>query len=95
MKDVSNIDICLDLPYKPDIEALGRYFTLTPYITTRYINDTGIPMIDKVIIYDKGFKNQLNIILWRIEAKISIPNVKVLALPLDELKQITDIARNT
>ncbi len=100
MKDVSNIDICLDLPYKPNIEALGKYFTLTPFITkngvvtdTRYINDTGIPMIDKLIIYDKGFKNQLNIILWRIEAKISIPNIKVLALPLYELKQITDIAR--
>ena len=100
MKDVSNIDICLDLPYKPNIEALGRCFKLTEFITkngvvteTRYINDTGIPMIDKVIIYDKGFKNQLGNVLWRIEAKISIPNIRALALPLHEFKQIINIAR--
>lgn len=52
LKDVSNIDICVDLPYKPNVDELARYFRLTPYITnngvvtnTRYINETSIPMI--------------------------------------------------
>jgi len=93
LKDVSNIDICLDLPYKPNLASLAKYFTLTPYMTSSYINDTGIPMIDKIIIYDKGLKNTLGMILWRIEAKISIPNFKALAIPLHELKEITDIVR--
>ncbi|WP_415406928.1 hypothetical protein ACLHDG_14370 [Sulfurovum sp. CS9] len=102
LKNVSNIDICLDLSYKPNLKALSKYFTLTPYITkdgvitdTSYINDTGIPMIDKITIYNKGFKNKLDCILWRIEAMISIPNFKALALPLHEFKEIIDIARTT
>jgi len=100
MKDVSSIDLCLDLPYKPNFAALSRYFTLTPYIAkngtitdTRYLNDTGVPMLDKVTIYNKGVKNGLERTLWRIEATISIPNFKALILPLYEFKQITDIAR--
>ena len=100
MKDVSNIDICLDIPYKPNLEALSKKFTLTPFITkdgvvtdTSYINDTGILMLDKITIYNKAYKNSLKGILWRIEAKISIPNFKALMMPLYELKQITDIAR--
>ena len=100
MKNVSNIDVCLDLPYKPNVEGLSRYFTLTPYITndglitdTSYINDTGIPMIEKITIYNKAHKNLLKSILWRIEAKISIPNFKALALPLHEFKEIIDIVR--
>lgn len=102
LKNVSNVDMCLDLPYKPNMETLAKYFTLTPYITkdgvvtdTRYINDTGIPMIDKISIYNKAYKNALKAILWRIEAKISIPNFKVLAMPLHEMKEITDLARST
>lgn len=100
LKNVSNIDVCLDLPYKPNIEALAKDFALTPYITnngvitdTSYINDTGIPMIDKIIIYNKAYKNALKDILWRIEAKISIPHFKALSIPLQELKEITDIAK--
>lgn len=100
LKNISNIDICLDLPCKPDYDALGSHFTLTPYITksgvltdTRYINDTGIMMLDKIIIYNKAFKNGLEGILWRMEAKMSIPNIRALALPLHEFKQIIDIAR--
>ena len=78
MKDVSNVDICLDLPYKPNLEALSKYFTLTPFITkngivtdTSYINNTGILMLDKITIYNKAYKNRLKGILWRMEAKIS------------------------
>ncbi|HIQ28343.1 MAG TPA: hypothetical protein EYH42_07570 [Sulfurovum sp.] len=100
LKSVSNVDICLDLPYKPNIEALSKYFTLKPYITkhgvitnTSYINDTGILMIDKITIYNKAHKNNLKNELWRIEAKISIPNFRALMMPLHEFKQITDIAR--
>lgn len=100
LKDITNIDLCLDMPYKPNYEALSRYFILTPYRTkdgilteTRYINDTGVLMLEKVTIYDKAYKNELEGILWRIEAKISIPNIKLLSLPLQELKQIIEIAR--
>ena len=100
MKNVSNIDICFDMIDKPNFEALNEQFQFTPYITnkgvltnTRYINTTDIPMIEKITIYDKAFKNNLSSPLWRIEAKILIPNVNVLALPLYELKEIIDIAR--
>ena len=100
MKDVSSIDVCLDLPYKPNLQALSKLFTLTPYITkngvitdTKYINDTGTPMLDKIIFYNKAFKNGLQGTLWRIEATISIPNFRALALPLYEFKQITDLTR--
>lgn len=100
LKDISNIDVCLDLPYRPNVYELARYFKLTPYITnkgvvtdTRYINDTGNPMIEKIIIYDKAYKNNLSYTLWRIEAKMNIPNFKFLALPLHEFKEIIEIAR--
>ncbi len=102
MKDVSSVDICLDIPYKPNMNALASKYTLTPYRNkngligeTRYINDTGVMMLDKVIFYNKAFKNKLQATLWRIEATISIPNFRALALPLYEFKQITDIARST
>lgn len=96
-----NIDICLDLLHCPNIKALSKYFNLTQYIEpnskkptdTYYINQPHISMIEKITIYDKGFKNSLGYSLHRIEAKVIIPNVKILALPLHELKEITDIAR--
>ena len=51
-------------------------------------------MIEKVVIYNKALKNKLNYDLWRIEAKMIIPNIKILALPLYEFKkEIIDIAR--
>lgn len=69
IKDISNVDICLDLPYKPNLAKLDKLFTLKPYITnhgvvtdTSYINDTGIPMIDKITIYNKAQKNVKEII---------------------------------
>ncbi|MDF1877008.1 hypothetical protein JHD47_04170 [Sulfurimonas sp. SAG-AH-194-L11] len=101
LKDVSNIDICLDIPYRPNIEALSKYFKLKQYIEpkskkptdTYYINNPNITMIEKITIYDKGFKNSLGYIMHRIEAKIIIPNIKLLAIPLYELKEVTNIAR--
>ncbi len=100
MKTVSSVDICIDLPYKPNIEKIQKDFGITPYITnkgvvtdTRYINNTGEMMLDKIIFYNKAYKNGLKGILWRIEATIGIPNFKALALPLYEFKQIVDKVR--
>ena len=87
---------------KPDINKLKHFFNLTQYISkdgvftdTYYINKTDIPMLEKITIYNKAFKNKLGFDLWRFEAKILIPNYKYLALPLYEFKSIIDIARGT
>lgn len=100
LKNVSNIDICLDIPYRPNIEALQRFFTLKQCVLdggvitdTYYINRPEINMIEKIIIYNKALKNSLLGTLWRIEAKVLIPNFTILALPLQELKEVTDIAK--
>jgi len=102
MKDVSNVDICLDVPYKPNLKKLSNYFTLTPYIApngyitdTKYINSTGVLMLEKIIFYNKAFKNNLKGTLWRIEAKIHVPNFRVLALPLYEFHQIIETTKVT
>lgn len=100
LKNITNIDLCLDIKQKVNIELLKKHFNLKRYVTkdgvltdTHYINDTNILMIDKICIYNKAFKNGLNVVLWRIEATISIPSIKYLALPLNEFKQITDLAK--
>ena len=100
LKNITNIDLCLDIKQKPNIKLLQEYFELKRYITkdgiftdTYYINKTNIVMIDKITIYNKAFKNRLDGILWRIEATISIPNHNCLALPLHEFKQITDLTK--
>ena len=100
LKDVSNIDICLDIPTRPNITALKRFFDIKRYFTkdgkptdTYYINNPNISMLEKITIYDKGFKNSLDYTMHRIEAKIIIPSLKLLVLPLHELKEITDVVR--
>lgn len=101
LKNVTNIDLCFDMKQKPNIELLKNHFDLKRYFDkeikaytdTYYINETNILMIDKITIYNKAIKNNLEGILYRIEATISIPNIKVLALPLYEFKQITDLAK--
>jgi len=89
-----NIDVCLDFPYKPKLDEIKKRFVVKPYITkfglvtdTSYINSPDITMIEKIIIYNKQLKNNLNFLVWRVEAKIIIPNIRVLALPLSELKR--------
>ncbi len=96
-----NIDVCLDYPYKLNLNKLEQFFTLKPYITkygvvtdTRYINKPEITMIEKIIIYNKQLKNNLDFLVWRVEAKVLIPNIKILALPLYELKELTDLMRD-
>lgn len=101
LKNITNIDLCLDIKQKPNIELLKKHFELKRYFDkkikaytdTYYINDTNILMIDKITIYNKAIKNNLEGILYRIEATISIPNIRVLSLPLNEFKQITDLAK--
>jgi len=97
LKDVSNIDLCLDVPYKPNLKKLKNNYILDRYITpsgvktdTHYINKPHILGIEKVTIYNKGFKNSLNRILWRFEAKMLVHNIKDLFLPLDEFKQLIE-----
>lgn len=101
LKNITNIDLCFDMKQKPNIELLKNHFDLKRYFDkeikaytdTYYINDTNILMIDKITIYNKAIKNNLEGILYRIEATISIPNIRVLSLPLNEFKQITDLAK--
>jgi len=97
LKDVTNLDVCLDVPYQPNLKTLKKNYILKPYITpsgvktdTHYINNPHIMGIEKVTIYNKGFKNSLNRILWRFEAKILIHNVKALYMPLYEFKQLIE-----
>lgn len=97
MKDVSNLDICLDVPYQPKITKYFKNYNLKQYITpkgvktqTYYINDPNILGIEKIVIYNKGFKNALNRILWRFEAKMLLHNTKALSLPLYEFKQLIE-----
>lgn len=101
LKNITNIDLCFDMKQKPNLELLKKHFELKRYFDkkikaytdTYYINDTNILMIDKICIYNKAIKNNLEGILYRIEATISIPNIRVLSLPLNEFKQITDLTK--
>ncbi len=100
LKDVSNIDLCLDFSYKPNLNELKKIYELKPYITdkgvvtdTRYINAPGITMIEKIVIYNKQIKNSLGFKVWRVEAKMLIPNIKLLSLPLYEFKELIDMMR--
>lgn len=96
-----NLDVCKDILHRPNIAGLKKLFILDRYIVpkskmptdTYYINNPQIAMIEKIVIYDKGFKNSLGYMLHRIEAKIIIPNMRLLAIPLHELKEVTDIVR--
>jgi hypothetical protein len=101
LRNVTSVDICLDMPYKPNTAKLKQLYTLTPYRTekgirtdTIYINKTDIPMLDKIVIYNKQKKNDLCFSIWRIEATIEIPDIKFLAMPLYEFKEIIDLMRD-
>lgn len=95
-RNLLNIDICYDMKYIPNIEALKKLYYLTDYKkqgSTFYINDTKILSMDRICIYNKALKNKLDGTLWRIEATISIPNYNYLALPINELIEIISLAK--
>ena len=101
LKSVTNVDVCLDMPFKPNMNTIEKLFQVTPYITpegvvtsTSYINKPEITMIEKIVIYNKQLKNSLGFAVWRVEAKIIIPNIKLLALPLYEFKEVVDLMRD-
>lgn len=91
LKDVTNIDICIDMPCIPDLQTLAALYELTEYKTSTYINTPQIPMIERIVFYDKAYKNNLSGTLWRMEACVSIPNIKSLALPLYELQELAKL----
>jgi len=95
LKDVSEIDVCFDTPIPPSLDELQKRFNLTHYKDSVYINTPNIQMIEKVIIYNKAIKNGLNAPLWRIEFTVTIPNVRHLAIPLHDIKEIIDLTRGT
>lgn len=92
LKDVTNIDVCIDFDRPPNLETLGQYFTLSHYQTSTFINRPLLPMVERIIFYDKQLKNALSTPLWRMEAMVTVPNWKVLALPLRELNEVAAIA---
>jgi hypothetical protein len=91
LKDVTEVDICIDNNVIPNYDELQKYYQLTPYFDTRYINYTDILMVEKIVIYNKQFKNNLDVLMWRMEATVSIPNIKVLAIPLNDIDNIAKI----
>lgn len=97
LKAVHSVDICYDIKSIPNFEALKEFFYLQRYKRedTYYINDTNILMLDKICIYNKAKKNKLDGTLWRIEATISIPNFKFLALPIYDFMQIINLANGS
>lgn len=93
LKDVTNIDLCVDLNHAPNLEALRQrglhvkqYFHQGTPTDTHYLNSPSIDLVQRICIYNKSQKNALKGNLWRIEATIAIPNVKDLILPLWEFK---------
>ncbi len=97
-KNLLNIDICYDMKSIPDIAALKQFYYLTDYKrqgNTFYINSTNILSMEKVCIYNKALKNNLDGILYRIEATISIPNYNCLSLPISEFIEIINLANGT
>lgn len=100
-KNECNIDVCFDMQKKPNINNVGVFFDLHRYFDkekkkltdTYYINDTRVLMLDKICIYNKAIKNGLDGVLHRIEATITIPNLKALQMPLNDFKQIIEIVK--
>jgi len=85
-KNISNVDVCKDIKYKPNLKELRTKFTLKRFMipkqkiltNTYYLNDTEdiTKLFKKVVIYNKAEKNNLKGTLWRLEANILIPNMK-------------------
>lgn len=92
LKDVTNIDVCIDFDTPPNLDRVARHFSLTHYKSSAYIDSPLITMVERIVFYDKALKNVLGFPLWRMEATVTVPNWKVLALPLLELQDIAKTA---
>ena len=92
LKDVTNVDICFDTDRPPNLDRVAHYFALHHYKGSSYINAPLIPMVERIVFYDKRIKNALGFPLWRMEATVTVPNWKVLAIPLLELQEIAGLA---
>jgi len=96
-----NIDVCIDLSDEPKLDKLRCYYNVVPCVIkgyktdTSYINKPNITMVEKIVFYNKQFKNDLDFPLWRVEAKIEIPNRKNLSLayPLYEFEGIIELIK--
>lgn len=97
-----NIDVCLDLDVKPKVDNLKDYAPIRFFLRlkdrviptdTFYINTLRLLGIEKIVIYDKQFKNKLGFPCWRIEAKMILHNHKDIFLPLHEFKALIDLTK--
>lgn len=88
-----NLDVCLDLSYKPHTKYLEAFYSLKQYLHSTYINEPNITMIEKIVIYNKQIKNSLDFAVWRIEAKIIIPNIRLLELPLFGFMEFIELTK--
>lgn len=92
--NISNIDICFDFDFIPKLDLMQKRFKLIDfknYHQTYYCNNPQIQLIEKFVIYNKSLKNGLKDILYRIEFKVWIHNIKDLYLPLDEIINIISL----
>ena len=95
-----NIDVCIDLSCEPNLDKLKYHYNVEPCYfkghktDTSYINEPNITMVDKIVFYNKQFKNDLDFPLWRVEAKIEIPNRKIISLPLYEFQELINLIRD-
>ncbi len=92
-KNDISLDVCYDTQSKPNVNNLKVFFEVSEYKNSCYIEKTEIENLDKVCIYNKQIKNNLDFECYRIEATITVPNIRELALPLTEFKNIIEIAK--
>jgi len=92
LKAVTNIDVCIDFDRPPQLSNIEQSFIVDHYKSSTYVNMPLIPMVERIIFYDKALKNNLATPLWRMEATVTIPNWKELAIPLHELREVVMIA---
>jgi hypothetical protein len=90
-KNSIELDVCWDIDHKPNLKNLEKDYILKPYIDksgtitdTFYINEPNIMCIDKVIFYNKQYKDKLKSPLHRIEATFTVYNPRDIYLPLDD-----------
>jgi hypothetical protein len=84
-KDNVDIDVCYDMPSKPNIANLKPHFTLTPFWGSIYINEPHIMAVERVNIYNKTQKDDLQETLYRVEATVQVHNLKDIFIPLDDV----------